>query len=48
MAMRFKSTFDALKSVEDAMTTEDTQSALSTVRDLSASAPPVTISRKRK
>ena len=48
MAMRLKSTFDALKSVEDAMTTEDTQNALSTVRDLSATAPPVTVSRKRK
>jgi hypothetical protein len=48
MAMRLKSTFDALKSVEDAMATEDTQNALSTVRDLSITAPPVTVSRKRK
>jgi len=48
MAMRLKSTFDALKSVEGAMATEDTQNALSTVRDISATAPPVTVSRKRK
>ena len=48
MAMRLKSTFDALKSVEDAMATEETQNALGTVRDLSATAPPVTVSRKRK
>lgn len=48
MAMRLKSTFDALKTVEDAMAAEDTQSALSTVRDLSATAPPVAVSRKRK
>ena len=48
MAMRLKSTFDALKTVEDAMAAEDTQSALSTVRDLSATARPVAVSRKRK
>jgi hypothetical protein len=48
MAMRLKSAFDALKSVEGVMATEDTQNALSTVRDLSATAPSVTVSRKRK
>ena len=48
MAMRLKSTFDAIRTVEDAMATEDTQNALSTVRDLSATRPPVTVSRKRK
>ena len=48
MAMRLKYTSDALKSVEDAMATEDTQNALNTVRDLSATAPPISVSRKRK